>query len=89
MGAYLIMPVYRCLLTISCVITNYNRKTSKIYSFKHVLLLFDADDVKKYKRKHCAFYRQGMFHNHVHMCKQLFSCDISRRCHENLLTPFS
>jgi len=45
-GTYLIMLVYRHLLTItltwqsSCIITNYNWKTSRIYLFKHVILLF-------------------------------------------------
>jgi len=54
-SAYLIMLVYRrlfnyaCLQALvnnnpymasSCVIANYNRKTSEIYLFKRVILLF-------------------------------------------------
>jgi len=35
-------------------------------------LKFDADDVKKHMRKHPACYRQGVFHNYVYVCMQLF-----------------
>jgi len=49
------MLAYRRLLTImftwqsSCVIADYNQKTSEIYLFKHVIY-FEAD-VKKHTRK--------------------------------------
>jgi len=75
------MLVYRCLLTImptwqsSHVITNYNRKTSKIYLFKRVIMLFRSWQCKEAHAQNIVpVIYGGVFHNYVHVCKQLFSC---------------
>jgi len=50
---------------------------------------FESDDVKKYTRKSIVpVINRGVFHNYVHVCKQLFLCDVIRsRCIR--LTPLS
>jgi len=51
------------------------KKTSEIYLFKLLILLcyFEADDVKKHTLKNIVpVIDKGVFHNYVHMCKQLF-----------------
>jgi len=68
------MLVYRHLLTItltwqsSHVIANYNQKTSKIYLFKHVILLFQSWWCKEaHMRNIVPVIDGGVFHNYVHM----------------------
>jgi len=73
------MLVYKRLLTIaltwkiSRVIKNYNWKTSEIYLFKHVIMLFRRWRCKQtYTWNIVPVMDGGMFHNYVHVCKQLF-----------------
>jgi len=57
----------------SCVIANYNWKTSEIYLSKRVILLFEVDDAKKHMCENIMpVIDRGVFHNYVHLCKQLF-----------------
>jgi len=53
------------------------------------LAIFEADDVKKRTRRNIVpVIDRGVFHNYVHMCKQLFLCDVIRsRCSKS--TPLS
>jgi len=94
-GTYLTMLVYRHLLTMtvtwqnSCIITNYNQKISKIYLFKYLILLFDADDIIKYtQNSFCACNRQGRVPKLCSCVQATFLYDVIRNC-DNLLTPFS
>jgi len=93
-GTYLIMLVYRHLLTImltwqsGCIIANYNQKTSEIYltlKIYSLAIYFDADDTRE---NIVPVIDRGVFHYYVHVCKQLFLCDIIRS-RNNLSTPFS
>jgi len=50
---------------------------------------FEAYNVKKkkYTKNIMPVIDEAMFHNYVHVCKQLFLCDVIRSC-ANLLTTF-
>jgi len=89
------MLVNRRLLTItltwksSHVIANYNRKTSEIHLFKRVIMLFRSLRCKEvHMRNIVPVIDVGVSHKYVHVCKQLFSCDVIRsRCRRS--TPLS
>jgi len=50
---------------------------------------FKPDDVKKHMRENIVpVIDRGVFHNYVHVCKQLFLCD-TIRSHCGQLTPLS
>jgi len=74
------MFVYWRLLTItltwrsSCVIENYNRKTSVFYLFKRVILLFRSSRCKEAHTRceNIVPVTMGVSHNYVPVCKQLF-----------------
>jgi len=77
------MLINRRLLTIMLtwqtirVIANYNRKTSEIYLFKLVIMLFQSWQCKEARARNIMpVIDGGVFHNYVHMWKQLFSCDV-------------
>jgi len=84
-GAYLIILVYIRLLTItltwqsSCVIVNYNQKTSEIYSIcSSVLSCYLEDgDVKKYTWETLCLLQIGASFIIMFMCEATcFVCDI-------------